>query len=125
MLSQVAELIIFIFLGHGFILTFRSLIFQVIKPISVTCIEEFVHDFFAHWNTGLFFITLFSITLFRFISVFGLTYILNQVRDKPITINDQIIIAVSGLRGGIAFSLMKLLTADEIPQIHSFMCPWI
>lgn len=54
--------------------------------------------------------------------MFGLTFILNKIRDKPITINDQIIIAISGLRGGIAFSLMKLLTPHEMPQIHSFMC---
>ena len=40
---------------------------------------------------------------------------------KPICIKDQLIIAVSGLRGGIAFSLTKLIDTTVIPQIHSFM----
>jgi len=100
MMSQVAEIIIFILLG-------------------VTCVEGLIHS--ISWNTALFFVTLLSITVFRFLSVFLLTFILNFTRKKPIGIKDQLIIAVSGLRGGIAFSLTKLVTPNVIPQIDTFM----
>ena len=38
--------------------------------------------FFSHWNSGLFFMTLMSITFFRLFSVFGLTFILNKIRKE-------------------------------------------
>ena len=38
--------------------------------------------FFSHWNSGLFFMTLLSITFFRLFSVFGLTFILNKIRKE-------------------------------------------
>ena len=61
MMSQVAEIIIFILLG-------------------VTCVEGLIHS--ISWNTALFFVTLFSITVFRFLSVFLLTFILNFTRKE-------------------------------------------
>lgn len=103
MLANIAEHVIFIFLG-------------------ITVVEEFLVDFQAHWNTGLFFFTLFSVLVFRFIATYGLTFVLNYFRKNKICYNDQIMIAMSGLRGGIAFSLTKMLThTAEIPHIHKFL----
>ena len=43
-------------------------------------------------------------------------------RKDKICYNDQMMIAMSGLRGGIAFSLTKMLThTAEIPHIHKFL----
>lgn len=61
MMSQVAEIIIFILLG-------------------VTCVEGLIHS--ISWNTALFFVTLLCITVFRFLSVFLLTFILNFTRKE-------------------------------------------
>lgn len=66
MMSQVAEIIIFILLG-------------------VTCVEGLIHS--VSWNTALFFVTLFSITVFRFLSVFLLTFILNFTRKEIVLIH--------------------------------------
>lgn len=46
MLANIAEHVIFIFLG-------------------ITVVEEFLVDFQAHWNTGLFLFTLVSVLVFR------------------------------------------------------------
>ena len=61
--------------------------------------------------------TLLFITLFRFISVYGLTFILNKVRLEPIGKVDQFVMAYGGLRGGIAFSLTKLTSIQLVPQV--------
>ena len=64
MMSQVAEIIIFILLG-------------------VTCVEGLIHS--ISWNTALFFVTLLTITVFRFLSVFLLTFILNFTRKEIVS----------------------------------------
>ena len=103
MCANVAEIIIFILLG-------------------VTCIQEFTINFFVHWNTGLFLCTLVFIIVYRFIAIFGLTFLINKFRKKPIPYNDQILMSISGLRGGIAFSLTKLLGySGKIEQIHHML----
>ena len=88
MMANVAEIIIFILLG-------------------VTCIQEFSIDFSKHWNTGFFFFTLFFIILYRCVATFGLTYIINKLRKEPIPLNDQVLMALSGLRG--RFNLKKTI----------------
>jgi len=103
MCANVAEIIIFILLG-------------------VTAIQEFTIDFLAHWNTGLFFCTLIFMTVYRFIAIFGLTFIINKFRKKPIPYKDQLVMSISGLRGGIAFSLTKLLGySGKVDQIHHML----
>ena len=100
MVSNIAEIIIFVLLG-------------------VTIVQEFMINFLEHWNTGFFFCTLIFVTIYRVIGVFGLTWICNLYRKFPIPINDQIVMSMSGLRGGIAFSLTKLLVhSKNIPHVH-------
>ena len=94
-------------------------------------------------NTGLFLCTLFFMTVYRFMSVYGLTWIINRFRKVPIPYNDQFIMSLSGLRegstenvtvayykelrfieskrGGIAFSLTKLVPPRLLPQIHQML----
>lgn len=102
MCAIICEIIIFILLG-------------------ITSVQEFMSDFLHHWNTGLFLCTLFFMTLYRFMSVYGLTWIINRFRKEPIPYNDQFIMSLSGLRGGIAFSLTKLVPPRLLPQIHQML----
>jgi len=99
MIANICEITIFMFLG--------------ISAIS---------DFWIHWNTPFVLWTLLFITLFRFISVYGLTFILNKVRLEPIGKVDQFVMAYGGLRGGIAFSLTKLTSIQLVPQINAMLC---
>ena len=74
--------------------------------------------------------------VYRFMSVYGLTWIINRFREEPIPYNDQFIMSLSGLRwvqvhinfsrkynfrGGIAFSLTKLVPTRLLPQIHQML----
>lgn len=102
MMANTCEIIIFIMLG-------------------LTSVQEFMTDFWKHWNTGLFLITLLAVTVYRFVSVFGLTWILNYYRKEKIPYNDQLVMALSGLRGGIAFSLTKLVPVILLPHIHQML----
>ena len=54
-------------------------------------------------------------------SVFGLTFILNRVRKTKIPYKDQLVMSLSGLRGGIAFSLTKLVPHHLLPHIHQML----
>ena len=95
MLANICEMTIFLFLG--------------ISAIS---------DFWLHWNTPFILWTLFFVTVYRIISVYGLTWVVNRVRLEPIGYVDQFVMAYGGLRGGIAFSLAKLTSLNQVPQVN-------
>lgn len=99
MIANICEITIFMFLG--------------ISAIS---------DFWIHWNTPFVIWTLIFITVFRFCSTYGLSYLLNRVRLEPIGKVDQFVMAYGGLRGGIAFSLTKLTSIQLVPQINAMLC---
>ena len=61
-------------------------------------------------------------TLFRFVSVYSLSYLLNRSRIEPIRKVDQLIMAYGGLRGGIAFSLTKVTSKELVPNIETMLC---
>lgn len=102
LLSNVMDITIFIFLG--------------ISAIS---------DFWAHWNTGFVIWTIIFITIYRVISVYTLTYILNIGRLDRISYVDQFIMAYGGLRGGIAFSLCKLMCVQARESFLYFTVNYI
>ena len=51
-------------------------------------------------------------TVYRFMSVYGLTWIINRFRKVPIPYNDQFIMSLSGLRKGST----KKLIGSVSPQ---------
>ena len=59
-------------------------------------------------NTGLFLCTLFFMTVYRFMSVYGLTWIINRFRKVPIPYNDQFIMSLSGLRNDSMKNILVL-----------------
>ena len=97
MLANICEMTIFLFLG--------------ISAIS---------DFWLHWNTPFILWTLFFVTVYRIISVYGLSWVVNRVRLEPIGYVDQFVMAYGGLRGGIAFSLAKLTSMNQVPQVKGW-----
>lgn len=99
MIANICEITIFMFLG--------------ISAIS---------DFWIHWNTPFVIWTLIFITVYRFTTTYGLSYLLNKVRLEPIGKVDQFVMAYGGLRGGIAFSLTKLTSIQLVPQINAMLC---
>ncbi|XP_076810674.1 sodium/hydrogen exchanger 3-like isoform X2 [Clavelina lepadiformis] len=102
MLANIAETIIFMLLG--------------ISAVS---------DFWQYWNTGFVLWTLFFITIYRAIGVVVLTFMVNYVRLDKINKVDQFVMAYGGLRGGIAFSLVSLTSADHVPTIKTMICACI
>ena len=52
----------------------------------------------------------------RFIGVYGLTWLANKYRVKAINLQEQFIMAYGGLRGAVGFSLVEMISADDIPD---------
>ena len=59
--------------------------------------------------------------LFRFICVYVLTSITNSFRMKRINLQEQFIMAYGGLRGGVGFSLLKMIDSKVIPAADIFV----
>ena len=67
-----------------------------------------------HMDWELSLISLALCTIFRPIISCSLTAILNRYRTKKISTKDQMIMSLSGLRGGIAFFLIVLSNMNEV-----------
>jgi sodium/hydrogen exchanger 3 len=93
--SNVAEMVIFLFLG--------------ISLYDVT-----VHN----WDTGLVIWTIVLVLLFRPIGVVLLTLFMNLFRVKKINWKSVFIMSYSGLRGAVAFSLALVRISDE-PELDN------
>ena len=125
MIANICEITIFMFLGISAISDFWihwNTPFVLWKRVIIRP-SQFLATRWRDWTSVKFkndyptFKTLLFITLFRFISVYGLTFILNKVRLEPIGKVDQFVMAYGGLRGGIAFSLTKLTSIQLVPQV--------
>lgn len=98
MLSAVSDTVIFIFLG-----------IVLVNKRHV-------------WNTGFVVWSAALCLVYRFLTVFGLTYIVNMMgRIKKINLEEQFIMAYGGLRGAVAFSLVIMLSACKFPNYEMFV----
>ncbi|KAK8762921.1 hypothetical protein V5799_034468, partial [Amblyomma americanum] len=98
MLSAVSDTVIFIFLG-----------IVLVNKRHV-------------WNTGFVVWSAALCLVYRFITVFGLTYLVNLLgRVKKINLEEQFIMAYGGLRGAVAFSLVIMLSACKFPNYEMFV----
>ena len=84
-----------------------------------------ISEFWAHWNTAFVIWTLIFISVYRVISVYTLTFLLNIGRMDRIGYVDQFVMAYGGLRGGIAFSLCQLTCLQDVPAIKNMLCSTI
>ncbi|KAH9496909.1 Sodium/hydrogen exchanger 2, partial [Bulinus truncatus] len=76
------------------------------------------------WHTGFTLWTIFFCLVYRFIIIFGMSYIINWLdvyRVRKIGLHEQFMIAYGGLRGAVCFSLVALLNADDIPCKNMFV----
>eukprot|EP01133_Synstelium_polycarpum_P017108 gene17108-20378_t len=73
-----------------------------------------MHDY--HFSLSFFLWSILFIIVFRALSVFPITWVLNKTRTTQIPMPIQIVIWFSGLRGAISFSLSL---SDEYTSIHA------
>lgn len=98
MLSAICDTIIFLFLGM-----------------------VLINDHHV-WHTGFVLAATVLCFIYRFGSVFLLTYIANSFeRVRPINMEEQFIMAYGGLRGAVAFSLVIMLEEDDVPNKQLFV----
>ena len=92
-IATCSEIIIFLFLG----------------------IELVKEDIYVDWSTGFAVWTIILCLIFRFVIVFGITYVINRATGTvgKIERKDMFMISYGGLRGAVCFSLVRLLEEDE------------
>ncbi|XP_041351124.1 sodium/hydrogen exchanger 1-like [Gigantopelta aegis] len=76
------------------------------------------------WHTGFVLWTVLFCLLYRFIIVFGMTFLINKLdgdRVRKIGLDEQFMISYGGLRGAVCFSLVALLNEGEIPMKGMFV----
>ena len=65
------------------------------------------------WHTGFILWSCLFVICFRFVSVFGLTTILNRFRGNKISMKEQFIMGYGGIRGAVSFSLANILPSNN------------
>lgn len=98
--STTSEIIIFLFLGMALV--------------------RYEHN----WSTGFTLWTIFLCLVYRFLVVFGLTYLINtcdRYRVRKIGLDEQFIMGYGGLRGAVCFSLVMMLDEAVIPFKRMFV----
>lgn len=98
--STTSEIIIFLFLGMALV--------------------RYEHN----WSTGFTLWTIFLCLIYRFLVVFGLTYLINtcdRYRVRKIGLDEQFIMGYGGLRGAVCFSLVMMLDEAVIPFKRMFV----
>ncbi|XP_061171494.1 sodium/hydrogen exchanger 4-like isoform X3 [Saccostrea echinata] len=98
-LSNTSEIIIFLFLGLALVTD---------------------HD----WRTGFVLWTLVLCIGFRFLVVYGLTFLINKFdtyRVRKIGFDEMFIMSYGGLRGAVCFSLVALLDKNEFKEKDMFV----
>ncbi|CAL1533011.1 unnamed protein product [Lymnaea stagnalis] len=76
------------------------------------------------WHTGFTLWTIFFCLVYRFIIIFGMSYVINWLdiyRVRKIGLHEQFMIAYGGLRGAVCFSLVALLDPDDLPAKDMFV----
>ena len=68
----------------------------------------------GYWHTGFVVWSIAFCLICRFISVYGLTWIANKHRVKIINLQEQFIMAYGGLRGAVGFSLVKMISENDV-----------
>ena len=88
--------------------------------IWLGCISANINFFEADWYVVIW-VNLFCF-VYRVFSTTSLSALLNLFRERKISAHDQIIMAIGGLRGGIAFSLMELIPLEDETLKNTLLC---
>jgi len=100
MLSSTMDCIIFLYLGMA--------VLELIRADTSSLFPGFIL-----W-------TILLCLVVRFVSVYFFTYFANRRRMKQINLQEQFIMAYGGLRGGVGFSLVKMMNKEVIPPADMF-----
>ena len=68
----------------------------------------------GYWHTGFVVWSIAFCLICRFFSVYGLTWIANKYRVKIINLQEQFIMAYGGLRGAVGFSLVEMISKNDV-----------
>ncbi|KAK3791844.1 hypothetical protein RRG08_026747 [Elysia crispata] len=109
----------------------RTTVKYFIKVIS-TCMEIIIFLFLGlsivndehQWSTGFTLWTIILCLVYRFIITFVMSAMINRFdrqRVRTISLPEQFMIAYGGLRGAVCFSLVALLSKNEVPAQSMFM----
>jgi len=104
MFANIAELTIFLFLG----------------VFTVTGTDEHggpIHD----WNWWFVICTILACIICRVLGVLLLSYVANRYRIKKLNWTEQFIMMYGGLRGGVAFALVLLISEEIAPHAKMFV----
>jgi len=104
MFANIAELTIFLFLG----------------VFTVTGTDENggpIHD----WNWWFVICTILACIICRVLGVLLLSYVANRYRIKKLNWTEQFIMMYGGLRGGVAFALVLLISEEIAPHAKMFV----
>jgi len=101
MLSSTMDCIIFLYLGMALV---------NLKDKETT-----------FWYPGFILWTIVFCLVVRFIGVYFFTFFANKKRMKQINLQEQFIMAYGGLRGGVGFSLVKMVNKEVIPPADMFV----
>jgi len=104
MFANIAELTIFLFLG-------------VFTVTGTDVHGESIHE----WNWWFVICTIAACIICRVIGVLILSYIANRYRIKKLNMTEQFIMMYGGLRGGVAFALVLLITEEVAPHAKMFV----
>ena len=101
MLSSTMDCIIFLYLGMALV--------------------DLKNEETTFWYPGFILWTIAFCLIVRFISVYFFTFLANRGRMKKINLQEQFIMAYGGLRGGVGFSLVKMVQREVIPSANMFV----
>jgi len=104
MLANMAELMIFLFVG----------------VFTVTGTDK-EGDSIHQWNWWFVVMTILACIVFRVIGVLLLSLVANRYRIKKLNWTEQLIMMYGGLRGGVAFALVLLIDDSFAPHAKMFV----
>jgi len=104
MFANIAELMIFLFLG-------------VFTVTGTDVNGEPIHN----WNWWFVICTIAACIICRVIGVLILSFIANRYRIKKLNMTEQFIMMYGGLRGGVAFALVLLISEEFAPHAKMFV----
>jgi len=104
MLANMAEMMIFLFVG-------------VFTVLGTSQDGSSIHK----WNWWFVVMTILACIIFRVIGVLILAFIANRYRIKKLNWTEQLIMMYGGLRGGVAFALVLLIEEEFAPHAKMFV----
>merc|ERR1712038_467772 len=96
------------------------MIFLFVGVFTVTGTDK-EGDSIHQWNWWFVVMTILACIVFRVLGVLLLSYVANRYRIKKLNWTEQFIMMYGGLRGGVAFALVLLISEEIAPHAKMFV----